>query len=189
MFSYLKLIEKYYPVGTLRYKIYMPHCKAVTNLALKIARAHPELAADPEKLELGGMMHDIGIYLTDAPDIGCFGNLPYIMHGFKGRELLEKEGLSEIAPVCERHIGVGITIKDIEQRNLPLPKRDMTPQTIEERIICYADKFFSKSAANLMSPKPLEKVKRSISKHGEDKCKVFEEMMGIFGIDLVYSEK
>lgn len=186
MTNYQSLILKHYPAGTLRYRIYMPHCRAVTNLALRIARDHPELGADHEKLELAGMLHDIGIYLTDAPDIGCFGALPYIMHGIKGRELLEKEGLTDIAPVCERHIGVGITIKDIEERNLPLPKRDMTPQTIEEKIICYADKFYSKSASNLMLPKSLDKVKKSISKYGEVKLKVFEQMMEIFGTEIIY---
>ena len=186
MTSYDKIILKYYPRETLRYRIYMPHCRAVTELALKIARLHPELGADLEKLELGGMLHDIGIYLTDSPDFGCFGELPYIMHGFKGRQLLEKEGLKETALVCERHIGVGITLKDIEERNLPLPKRDMTPQTIEEKLICYTDKFYSKSATNLMLPKPLDKVKRSISKHGQDKWKIFEGMIEMFGTDLVY---
>jgi uncharacterized protein len=78
---------------------------------------------------------------------------------------------------------VGITIADIQKNNLPLPLRDMTPQTIEEKIICYADKFYSKSASNLLVPKPLEKVKKSIRKYGEDKWKVFEEMMELFGID------
>jgi uncharacterized protein len=186
MTNYLKLIEKYYHPGSLRHKIYLPHCIAVKDLALKIAKAHPELGADLVNLELGAMLHDIGIFLTDAPDIGCYGSLPYIAHGFKGRELLEKEGLPEIAAVCERHIGVGITIADIEERNLPIPKRDMTPQTIEEKIICYADKFFSKSSADLMVPKPLEKVKKSIRKHGDSKWLVFEEMITIFGTELVY---
>lgn len=186
MTNYLKLIEKYYLPGSLRYKIYLPHCTAVKDLSLKIAKAHPSMGVDLVKLELGAMLHDIGIYLTDAPDIGCFGSLPYIAHGFKGRELLEKEGLPEIAPVCERHIGVGITIKDIDERNLPIPRRDMTPQTIEEKIICYADKFFSKSSSDLTVPKPLEKVQKSIRKHGDSKWLVFEEMMEMFGIEIVY---
>jgi uncharacterized protein len=186
MTNYLNLIEKYYQPGSLRYKIYLPHCTAVKDLSLRIAKAQPELGADLVKIEWGAMLHDIGIFLTDAPELGCFGSLPYIVHGFKGRKLLEKEGLPEIAPVCERHIGVGITIKDIEERNLPLPRRDMTPQTIEEKIICYADKFFSKSSADLAVPKPLEKVKKSILKHGENKWLVFEEMMEMFGTGLVY---
>lgn len=182
-----KIIEPYFPPGSLANRIYIPHCIAVTELALRIARSRPELNANEEILTYGGMLHDIGIYFTDEPDFGCYGRLPYVAHGYKGRELLEKLGLQEIAPVCERHIGVGITLDDIKMKNLPVPLRDMTPQTIEEKIICYADKFFSKSASNLSQPKPLAKVQRSIRKHGEDKWKIFEEMMEIFGTDLVYS--
>jgi uncharacterized protein len=186
MFNYLKIIEKYYQPKSLRHKIYLPHCTAVKDLSLKIARAHPEFGADLEVLEMAAMLHDIGIYFTDAPDIGCFGTLPYLAHGYKGRELLEKEGLREIAPSCERHIGVGITIADIEKNNLPVPKRDMTPQTIEEKIVCFADKFYSKSSHNLLLPKPLEKVKKSIRKYGEEKWTVFEGMIDMFGIEQVY---
>jgi uncharacterized protein len=181
-----EIINKHYPPGTLRHEIYLPHCTAVTELALKIARLHPNLQADEEVLLFGGMLHDIGIFYTNAPEFGCFGELPYLAHGYMGRELLEKEGLPLIAPVCERHIGAGITIADIHKNNLPLPLRDMTPQTIEEKIICYADKFYSKSAGNLLQPKPFEKVNKSIRKYGEDKWKVFKEMMELFGIDLVY---
>jgi uncharacterized protein len=182
-----EIIEKYYPPGSFGYNIYLPHCQAVTELALRIARLHPQLYADIEVVEFGGMLHDIGILYTDAPEIGCFGDLPYIAHGYIGRELLEKEGLPVIAPVCERHIGVGISLDDIEKHNLPLPKRNMTPHTIEEKIICYADKFYSKSASNLLLPKPLDKVKKSICKYGEDKWKVFERMMEMFGTDFIYS--
>ena len=153
---------------------------------MKIARAHPELQADEEILTYGGMLHDIGIKFTDAPEIGCFGDLPYLAHGYKGRELLEKEGLKEIAAVCERHIGVGLTIDDIKKNNLPIPVRDMTPQTVEEKIICFADKFYSKSSRNLLLPKPLDKVKKSIRKYGDEKWDVFERMIDQFGVELVY---
>jgi uncharacterized protein len=183
----LAIIEKHYPPGSLANRIYIPHCQAVTELALKIARNHPELNADKEVLIYSGMLHDIGICFTDAPDIGCYGSLPYIAHGYKGRALLEKAGLSKIAPVCERHIGVGITVEDIKKNNLAIPQREMTPQTIEEKIICYADKFFSKSARNLLQPKPIDKVKKSIRKYGEEKWEVFEGMMELFGTDQVYS--
>jgi uncharacterized protein len=181
-----QIIDKYYPPRSLARNIYIPHCQAVTELALKIARANASLHADEEILLFGGMLHDIGIFYTDAPEIGCFGTLPYLAHGYMGRALLEKEGLPHIAPICERHIGVGITVEDIESRKLPLPMRDMTPQTIEEKIICYADKFFSKSAKNLLQLKPLHKVKKSISKHGVEKWGIFEEMMELFGTESVY---
>jgi len=183
-----KIINKHYPEGSLARNIYLPHCQAVTSLALKITRANPSLKADEELIIFGGMLHDIGIFYTDAPEIGCFGKLPYLAHGYMGRALLEVEGLPQIAPVCERHIGVGITIEDIEGRGLQLPVRDMTPQSVEEKIICYADKFYSKSAENLLLPKSMEKVKKSISKHGEEKWKIFEEMMHMFGTESVYSK-
>jgi len=182
-----QIIDKYYPPGSLARNIYIPHCQAVTELALKIARANASLHADEEIILFGGMLHDIGIFYTDAPEIACFGTLPYLAHGYMGRALLEEEGLTLIAPICERHIGVGITVEDIESRKLPLPLRDMTPQTIEEKIICYADNFFSKSSKNLPQPKPLHKVKKSISKHGEKKWTTFEVMMELFGTDLIYS--
>ena len=69
----ISLIEKYYTPGTLAYSIYLPHCKAVTELALKISRAHPELDANEEILEYGGMLHDIGIFLTNEPALGKRG--------------------------------------------------------------------------------------------------------------------
>jgi uncharacterized protein len=181
------IIEKYYAPGSPVHKIYLAHGTAVTGLALKIARLHPEFRADEEIIEYSGMLHDIGIWFTDAPEIFCYGELPYLAHGYKGRELLEKEDLAMIAPVCERHIGVGISTEDIIKNNLPLPLRDMTPQTIEEKIVCYADKFYSKSANNLLLPKPFKKVKKSVSKYGPDKWKVFEEMMQLFGTEMIYS--
>ncbi|MBP7679273.1 MAG: HD domain-containing protein [Bacteroidales bacterium] len=183
-----KIIEEFYPPGSLRNRIYVPHCQAVTTLALKIALSNPGLNADEQYIQFGGMLHDIGIFYTETPDFGCYGRLPYLAHGYMGRELLEKKGLKDIAPVCERHIGVGITIEEIKQNNLPLPVRDMVPQTIEEKIICYADKFFSKSASNLSQPKPLDKVKRSIRKYGDTKWDVFEEMMNLFGTESVYGK-
>lgn len=182
----VKIIEKHYPAGSLSYSIYYPHCEAVTMLALRIARRHPDWKISEEIITYGGMLHDIGICFTNAPEIGCYGKLPYLAHGYKGRELLEKEGLAHIAPVCERHIGVGITTDDIIKNNLPVPVRDMTPQSIEEKIICYADKFYSKSADNLSVPKPLAKVQNSIRKYGEDKWNIFQEMMKLFGTDEVY---
>ena len=181
MKPYDDIIEKYFPPGSLAHSIYVPHCRAVTDMALRIARAHPELKADMEMLEYGGMLHDIGIFMTDAPEIGCFGELPYIAHGYKGRELLEKEGLPELAPVCERHIGVGISLQEIRERNLPIPHRDMLPLSIEEKIICYADKFFSKSSSDLYTMKSMERIRKSLEKYGTKKWEVFREMMEMFG--------
>jgi uncharacterized protein len=119
--------------------------------------------------------------MTDAPNIGCHGDKPYVCHGYLGRELLEKEGLPLHALVCERHVLVGISIADIDINGLPIPRRDMLPLTLEERVICFADKFFSKKADALEKEKPLEEVKKSIARYGADKLKVFDDMLRAFG--------
>jgi uncharacterized protein len=46
--------------------------------------------------------------------------------------------------------------------HLPLPVADYTPQTQLERLICYADKFYSKSGD--MQQKSLDRVVKSMSK-------------------------
>ncbi len=189
MKKYEEIITKYYPKDSLRYKYYYTHSRAVTGLALKVAEINPQLRPDIDYIETAAMLHDIGIFLTDAPQIGCYGDQPYICHGYLGRELLEKEGLTEIAPICERHIGVGITVDEIKRRNLPLPLRDMTPQTTGEKIICYADKFFSKSSEDLTKPKSIDKIIIKLSKHGTEKAEKFREMMELFGADYVYNEQ
>lgn len=186
MFLYDTIITKYYPTDSVRYKYYYTHSRAVTGLALKVAEMNPGLNADLEFIETASMLHDIGIFLTDAPQIGCFGDKPYICHGYLGRKLLEKEGLPEIALICERHIGVGITVEEIKTRQLPLPHRDMTPQSIEEKIICYADKFYSKSAEDLTKPKSTEKILKKLSRHGPEKAGIFKEFMDMFGWEYVY---
>jgi uncharacterized protein len=127
------------------------------------------------------MLHDIGIFLTNEPKIGCNGDKTYICHGYLGREILEKEGFPKHALVCERHVGVGLTVKDIEEKHLPVPKRDMMPVSIEEQIICFADKFFSKDSNFLLKEKPLERVRNSIAKFGEEKIRKFDDWLKVFG--------
>ena len=92
--------------------------------------------------------------------------------------MLREEGLERYARVCERHTGAGITVHDIESRNLPLPRRDFLPETIEEQIICYADKFFSKSHPERV--KTLEQATKSLSKFGEDGVGRFLAWAGMF---------
>ena len=111
-------------------------------------------------------MHDIGVFLTDADGIHCYGSYPYICHGYLGSELLQKEGYPRHALVCERHTGAGMSLEGIISQNLPVPHRDMVPVSLEEQVVCFADKFFSKT--HLDREKSVEKALKSISKYGED---------------------
>lgn len=175
------VIAKYYRPGSLVYDILTTHSELVAAKALQLAERVEPLSPDRAFIREAAMLHDIGIFLTDAPDIGCFGKHPYIMHGILGREILEKEGLPRHALVCERHTGTGISREDIVSQKLPLPLRDMRPVSLEEQIICYADKFYSKNPQKLHIEKPIEKIRAKLARFGEDKVRQFERWVELFG--------
>jgi len=63
----------------------------------------------------------------------------------------------------------------------------MIPLTTEEKLICYADKFYSKSDKHLTIPRSPEKIRKKILKYGEEKLQQFEIFVNLFGIDYIYS--
>lgn len=167
----LNIIDKYYPEENELKRILLTHSRSVADKALWIADKHPELNLDKAFLEEAAMLHDIGIFLTDAPGIFCFGDKPYICHGYLGADLLREEGFPRHALVCERHTGAGISVESIIKQDLPIPHREMLPVSMEEQVICFADKFFSKT--RLEKEKSVEGALKSISKYGEDGIKRF----------------
>lgn len=82
------------------------------------------------------------------------------------------------ARVCERHTGAGITRSQIIAQQLPLPVQDFLPETMEEKVICYADKFFSKT--HLDKEKTVEQAIASLSKFGEEGVERFREWVKMF---------
>lgn len=168
----IEIIDKYYsPFPDLR-NVLITHSEQVRKRALEIVDKHPELHADRQFVSEAAMLHDIGIIFCNAPKIYCFGSHRYIEHGYLGAELLRKEGLPKHAGVAERHTGSGITLEQVIREELPLPEKDYCPQTIEEEIICYADKFFSKSHLN--EEIPYSKVRYNIWKYGHEAVQRFD---------------
>lgn len=167
-----ELIHRYYKDNPELEKILMRHSSDVTRRALRIADEHPEFEVDKNFLYEAAMLHDIGIIFVDAPTIYCYGTEPYIKHGLLGAELLRKEGLPAHARVAERHTGTGLTREEIERQSLPLPPADYVPESLEEQLICYADKFYSKT--RLDEEKSYERALASLRKFGEAGLKVFE---------------
>lgn len=166
--NFQRIIDKYYPEGTPLRDIYMRHASSVASLAEELrARFAPHLDAD--HVRAAAMLHDIGIFLTSAPDIHCNGANPYILHGPLGAELLRRENAPEwAARVAERHTGVGIG--------------DMVPETLLEQLICYADKFYSKSGS--MQRKSLPEVEKSIARYGADNLEKFHCLHSKFSSPL-----
>ena len=168
---WMRIIDKYYTDNPPLRDLLLLHSRLVANKALAIVDSHPELGADRVFIEEAAMLHDIGIFLTDAAPIHCFGKYHYICHGYLGAELLRKEGLPRHALVAERHTGTGLTLKQILDRDLPVPHRDMIPVSIEEKIICFADKFFSKTRPE--EEKTVQQAVRSLEKFGAEGVETF----------------
>jgi uncharacterized protein len=178
----ISLIKKYYPEGGLAFNYLYEHSTAVASFAIRIAEQNPQINADIGFIHSSALLHDIGIFMTDASKFGCFGDYPYLAHGYLGRELLEKEGFPKHALVCERHVGVGISLEDIIKNNLPLPRRDMLPLSTEEEIVCYADKFFTKKDGKLSIPKDPQKILKNLAKYGFDKPAIFQGFIDKYGL-------
>ncbi|MBN2644327.1 MAG: HDIG domain-containing protein [Desulfuromonadaceae bacterium] len=174
-FDPIALLQKYYLPHTRAYAILKQHSQAVADKALAVAtRLHARHPLDLALVFEGALLHDIGILYTATPSLGCYGQQPYICHGLLGAELLRREGLPHHAQVCENHIGVGLTREDILRQNLPLPHRDMVPETLEQQIIAYADLFFSKNPKKLGTERSVEQVRRSLNGFGHEKVLIFD---------------
>jgi uncharacterized protein len=113
------------------------HCLIVARVALDLARAHP-VRLDTELLEVGALLHDIGVYRV--------GTGPYVRHGYLGHALLRHAGAPEpLLRFASCHTGVGISRQDVLEQRLPIPVADYLPETAEERLVTYADTFHTKS--------------------------------------------
>jgi uncharacterized protein (TIGR00295 family) len=107
------------------------HCQAVAMAAKIIAdqlvrRGRP---IDTEAVIAGALLHDVGRSRTQTA-----------RHGVEGAEIIEKEGIDKkVVEIVRRHVGAGISRE--EAKKLGLPDFDYIPRTLEERIVCFADKM------------------------------------------------
>jgi uncharacterized protein len=170
------LLEKYFADPD-SFRIILDHSQMVAAKALRVARNLANPILDLEFIEESALLHDIGICRTAAPKFHCHGIEPYIRHGIIGREILDAEGFPLHALVCERHIGVGLTIDDIKSQGLPLPERDMLPLSLEEKIICFSDLFYSKDPGKIAREKSIDKIKKGLVKFSTRKVMVFEDLL------------
>ena len=170
--DYIKLIDRYYPEDDQLRQLLLKHSRQVADRCLHICKQHNELGVDMTFVEEAAMLHDIGIRWCNAPGIWCTGTEPYIRHGVIGGELLRMMGYERHARVCERHTGTGITDEQIVRQKLPLPAAGCyVPETIEEQLVCYADKFYSKSHPDRVLT--VEEAAQSLEKFGEEGVRKF----------------
>lgn len=175
-----EIIAHFYEIDTSLCQLLMLHSRKVRDKALAILDMpeNRDLCIDRQLVIDGAMLHDIGICRCDAPGIHCNGIAPYIEHGQIGARMIrglktgqeaEDAYLEKIARICERHTGAGLP--------------GFEPETIEEKLVCLADKFYSKSG-DPSKEKPMERVMKSMSKFGEDNVRKFINLCETFRIKI-----
>ena len=189
----LEIFDFFYPEKNdpLRQDLFLHSCQ-IQWKALEILKTLPaeeQNHIDIKIVESGALLHDVGVKMCHAPDIHCHGKEHYMRHGLLGAEMLRGYGknhgldLEKYALICERHTGSGLTSSEIREQDLPLPHIDLLPETKEEKLICLADKFFSKSGS--MTEKSMEKVYKSMAKHGEKPLQRFLELCRLFHMETL----
>jgi len=107
------------------------HCKAVASLAVEIAERLRKngLKVNVKLVEIGALLHDIGRSKTHS-----------VHHAVIGAEIARSIGLpNSLISIIERHVGGGINSE--EASKLGWPPKSYLPETLEEKIVCYADKL------------------------------------------------
>ncbi len=112
-------------------EILIKHSVTVSEISIILALAFKEKGydVDLELVRVGGLLHDIGRVKTHS-----------VRHGYIGGKLLRDRGIDErIARIAERHVGGGISNEEAEKLGLPGGK--YMPESLEEKIVCFADKI------------------------------------------------
>lgn len=157
------------------------HCEIVNKIALQIIKKR-SFDINLELISPGSLLHDIGAY--DFFNKETFNENEYIRHGIIGFNILKDLNFPhELCRIASHHTGVGIQKGEIIRNNLPLPHEDFLAETIEERIIMYADKFHSKHPQF----NTYKSYRSKVAKFGLDKMKKFELMAQEFGIPEIQS--
>lgn len=183
-----KLFLVFYPEDTPLRRLLKHHSEQVCQKSLELLE-RSRLPLDASLVEAGALLHDIGVGQCHAPSILCQGTEHYLRHGLLGAQMLRKYGrengcltiMEPLARICERHTGAGLDREEILRQNLPLLPRDFLPLTPEEKLVCLADKFFSKSGN--MEEKSLDRILHGLEKFGPKTLERFHDMCRLFRVE------
>lgn len=129
------------------------HCKACAGISkLLCDRATQQgRAVNTEAAFAGALLHDIGRSQTQL-----------VGHGYVGAGILEKEGVDPVVvEIVRRHVGAGISPE--EAVTLGFPPGDYIPRTLEQKVVCFADKMLDGDRA-----RPFEEEVKRFVKKGHD---------------------
>lgn len=138
------LLRKYAPNDEY-YELIKTHGEIVAEIGLECAK-NTDKDVDIGILEAACLLHDIGSYpFVGANNFSKDFKKNYPGHAIFGAKILHDEGVDErIWKAVETHVLLGLSAAEIRSKKLALPYKDYFPETVEGRILCYADRFHSK---------------------------------------------
>ncbi len=147
------------------------HCVAVADLAVKTAKQleGKGLTINVDLVEAGALLHDLGRSKNHTVD-----------HAIIGAQMAQTLGMPKsIIRIIKRHVGAGISAG--EAAKLGWPKDTYIPQTLEEKVICYADKLIDHGER-----KPIEieisKLEKENRKEAAERVrKLYDEISNLLG--------
>ena len=150
------------------------HCLAVADLALETAI---KLLAKGQKVNLelveaGALLHDLGRSKNHTVDHGCIG-----------AQMAKSLGLPEsVVNIIKRHVGGGISFEEAEW--FGWPKDNYMPQTLEEKIVSYADKLIDHSR-RVPIESEIKRLKRENKFQAAERVsRINEEITSLLGTKL-----
>ncbi len=147
------------------------HCLAVTDLALETAAKLQErgLKIDIQLVEAGAMLHDLGRVKTHTVD-----------HAVIGGQIAQSIGLPDsVVRIIKRHVGAGITSEEADW--LGWPKDTYLPTTLEEKVVCYADKLIGQSKRTSIETEIERLQKENKPEAAERVRKLHKEITSLLG--------
>jgi len=155
------------------------HCETVTKVAEILVEALKERGTqlDERAVVTAAMLHDLGRNKTQT-----------VHHGFVGAQIVEEEGLDgAVSGIIRRHVGAGISKEEAVQ--LGFPEGDYIPRTLEERLVCFADKMVHGDRI-----RPFEQEVRRFAAKGHDVARLnklkegLEQVLGSDPEQIIFSK-
>jgi uncharacterized protein len=147
------------------------HCIAVAGLAVETAGKleGKGIKINIELVEAGALLHDLGRSKNHT-----------VNHVIIGAEIANSIGLPEpVIKIIKRHVGAGITAE--EAQLLGWPKDTYTPQTLEEKVVSYADKLIDQSKKIPIETEIKRLQKENKKEAAERVRKLHEEITSLLG--------
>lgn len=147
------------------------HCIAVADLALETAGKLEAkgLKINTQLIEAGALLHDLGRSKNHT-----------VNHAVIGAQIAQSIGLPEpVINIIKRHVGAGLTAEEAQW--LGWPKDVYIPQTLEEKIVSYADKLIDQSK-RIPIETEIERLQRENKNEAAERVrKLHEEITSLLG--------